>query len=103
MPGLGLVEEDQMATSRDNRREKASDAGAALADAVAQQMPGWKLVSSSQGADPMEALGVSPEAQQGVDVATLRKKFLGDTASSSDPIRTEDVGAPSGQVEVFKV
>ena len=94
-----------MATSR--RNDADSTGTSSLEDALREQMPGWKVVSSSAGTDAMGATGDSEETQQGVDVATLRRKFLGDrtaTSAAADAVRGRDAAARgAGQVEVFKI
>lgn len=97
-----------MATSKRNpvgvAASAVADAATSLADAVSKQMPGWKLATSSASSDALGAVGDSQEAQQGVDVATLRKKFLAGRSSSADALRTRNAPARSAtQVEVFKV
>jgi hypothetical protein len=90
-----------MPTSRDRGNASGADA---LASAVSEQMPGWKLVPSSSGADALEAPEGGSGAQQGADIETLRRKFLGEDGGAVDNTSTAGVAARvREQVEVFKV
>lgn len=95
-----------MATSKRNDAD-STGTSSSLEDAMREQMPGWNVVSSSTGADAMGATGDSQETQQGVDVATLRRKFLGDrpaTSVATDAVRGRVAAArEASQVEVFKI
>nr|WP_298682353.1 hypothetical protein [uncultured Dongia sp.] len=86
-----------------SKKPAADAAGDPLAAAVRTQMPGWKLVPSSTGADALSAAGDSREAQKGVDIDTLRKKFLKGQAKTADAAPTAARARAAAPVETFKI
>ena len=80
-------------------------AAASLTSDLAAQMPQWKMASSEASlSDSIAALGDSNEAQPGVDVATLRAKFLkGRSPTDAVPGRAATTVRGITPVEVFKV
>ena len=83
----------------------ASGAASSLASDLAAQMPQWKMSSSEASvSDSIAAVGDSSEAQPGVDVATLRAKFLkGRSPTDMIPARAATTLPGTVSVEVFKV
>lgn len=79
-----------------------ADAAASLARDLAAQMPQWKMVGpESSFSDAISALGDSNGAQPGVDLSTLRAKFLR-CRSPADVLPSSTVSG-NISVEVFKV
>lgn len=72
----------------------------ALAAAVANQMPGWKMVGTSK-VDSAAAAASGKAAEQGVDLAALRKKFLGSSAPPRSKLHPSSATPPKRTV--FKV
>ncbi|WP_143696740.1 hypothetical protein [Variovorax sp. YR752] len=92
-----------MAKRADFPASDVANAAASLAKDIAAQMPQWKLASSSASvSDAISAPGDSSETQQGVDVATLRAKFLRGR-SATDAVATGAARGRNTSVEVFKV
>lgn len=84
-------------------------AASSLAGDLAAQMPQWRMSSPEASTfDSIAAVGDSSQAQPGVDVATLRAKFLkGRSPTDAIPPRAARAAATTlagpVSVEVFKV
>src|SRR5262245_31873857 len=74
-----------------------------LEQAVRNQMPGWKLAAGESDRDAMSAGTTGPRAEPGVDLQTLRRKFLGAAAAEVAPASDAAAGGTSEPVEVFRI
>lgn len=93
-----------MAT-RDKKTGVISRTDESLARDLAAQMPQWKIVSAVEAvSDSIAAMGDSSEAQQGVDVRTLRAKFLkGRSPTDAAVSQARGNALRNTSVDVFKV
>jgi hypothetical protein len=78
--------------SRRDRTTTHSLDAAAIAKAVTEQLPGWKL-SRTQAVAEDAAVGAAARLTPGPTIAELRRKFLGDAADGADSV--EAGAAPS--------
>ncbi|MBL0729676.1 hypothetical protein [Piscinibacter sp. HJYY11] len=74
-----------------------------LAAAVADQMPGWRMVGTSFEVDSVTITGHPVDTQQGVDLTALRKKFLGAATPPIKLRRSSAADSASKPIAVFKV
>lgn len=78
-------------------------APSSLIDDLAKQMPQWRITNSNLSvSDSISAVGGSSEARSGVDIETLRAKFLKDR-SPTDAIPAHAATRSKPSIEVFKV